>query len=149
MGLWDTGACSWYDTLLSQCSKGNEVNVMILVENTNNTAAWCFDVMSSPQTTSCLIMNSLQMGPEELVLGPFLSPNLPQLGRFFRAKVTHLVTPNEVLTAHKRVGGWVCLCISVFPLGFFSAAGAASVYRGLDGRFYFYSQWIQLPAECK
>ncbi|KAK2840140.1 hypothetical protein Q5P01_013880 [Channa striata] len=35
-------------------------------------------------------------GPEELMLGPFISPNLPQQGEKFQVRVKHLWTPNEL-----------------------------------------------------
>ncbi|XP_075334657.1 RING finger protein 17 [Odontesthes bonariensis] len=35
-------------------------------------------------------------GPEELTLGPFVTPNLPQEGKHFKVRVKHLWTPNEL-----------------------------------------------------
>jgi len=37
-------------------------------------------------------------GPEELMLGPFVTPNLPEEGKHFKVRVKHLWTPNEVTT---------------------------------------------------
>ncbi|XP_072253858.1 RING finger protein 17 [Leuresthes tenuis] len=35
-------------------------------------------------------------GPEELMLGPFVTPNLPEEGKSFKVRVKHLWTPNEL-----------------------------------------------------
>uniref|UniRef100_A0A3B5MJI9 Tudor domain-containing protein n=1 Tax=Xiphophorus couchianus TaxID=32473 RepID=A0A3B5MJI9_9TELE len=52
--------------------------------------------MDGALSTEKVFLHDSLMGPEEPVLGSFVSPNLPLEGEHFEVRVTHLWTPNEL-----------------------------------------------------